>query len=59
MTDAKYIIDENGNRTDVLLPIQDYYELLEYIEDLKALEDRKDEDTIDHNDVKKMFNYHD
>ena len=55
MVEPKYIIDSDGNKTDVLLPYEDYIELMEDLEDLKALTDRKDEETIDHEEVKKLF----
>jgi len=55
MVEPKYIIDSEGNKTDVLLPYEDYIELMEDLEDLKALTDRKDEETIDHEEVKRLF----
>ncbi|TAL67708.1 MAG: hypothetical protein EPN82_13740 [Bacteroidetes bacterium] len=40
----KFIVDENGNRTDVVLPIKDYEKLLnelEEIEEVKAYDNAK------------------
>jgi hypothetical protein len=55
MYDVKYIVDENGNRTNAVIPYSDYLEMLEEIEDLKTIAERKDEDTISHNEVKDML----
>lgn len=41
-----YITDENGNKTAVVIPIHDYEELLEDLEDLKITLERKNEETI-------------
>jgi len=48
-------VDSSGNKTDVLLPMESYLELLEDLEDLKAIAERKDEDTIDNEEVKAIF----
>ena len=55
MNEPKYIVDSSGNKTDVLLPLESYLELLEDLEDLKAIAERKDENTIEHDEVKAMF----
>ncbi|QWF71961.1 hypothetical protein KEF85_05760 [Methylomonas paludis] len=39
----QYITDSIGNKTAVILPIADYEELLEDLEDLAAIADRKDD----------------
>ncbi|MBF0113012.1 MAG: hypothetical protein HQK74_09805 [Desulfamplus sp.] len=46
----EYITDEVGKRKSVVLPISDFEELIEDIEDLAAVAQRKDESTISHND---------
>jgi PHD/YefM family antitoxin component YafN of YafNO toxin-antitoxin module len=33
--EARYIVDENGNRTDVILPVEEYERLIEALEDLE------------------------
>jgi hypothetical protein len=43
---AQYITDESGKKTAVILPIEEFYELLEDIEDLAVLVERRDEPTI-------------
>ena len=45
---AQYIIDEQGNRVSVVLPITEYEALLEDIDDLAAVAERRDEDTVEH-----------
>ncbi|QWF71664.1 hypothetical protein KEF85_04070 [Methylomonas paludis] len=39
----QYITDSIGNKTAVILPIADYEELLEDLEDLAAIAERKDD----------------
>jgi PHD/YefM family antitoxin component YafN of YafNO toxin-antitoxin module len=33
--DARYIVDENGKRTGVILPVEEYERLIEALEDLE------------------------
>ena len=53
--EMKYLTDVSGNKTDVVLPFNDYLELIEEIEDLRAIADRKDEETVDHNEVFRLI----
>ena len=48
MAEAKrsYVVDENGNRTAVMLPIEEYEELLEDLQDLAVIAQRGDEPTV-------------
>ncbi len=48
---AQYITDAAGNKTAVILPLEEYEELLEDLQDLAALAERRDEPTISHEDV--------
>ena len=41
-----YVVDENGNRTAVMLPIEEYEELLEDLQDLAVIAQRRDEPTV-------------
>ena len=50
---AEYVIDRNGVKKSVILPITDFYELLEDLEDLASVAERKDEPTISHEQVVK------
>ena len=51
----KYIYDDKGNKTDVIIPINKYENLLEDLADLQAIEDRKHEKSIPFEEVKKRF----
>lgn len=42
----KYVTDEKGKKTAVILPIDEFEELLEDIEDMAILLERRDEPTI-------------
>jgi hypothetical protein len=44
----QYITDEQGERTAVVLPINDYEKLLEDLDDLAVLAERRDEPVIPH-----------
>ena len=48
---AQYITDAAGNKTAVILPLEEYEELLEDLQDLAALAERRDEPTISHEEV--------
>ena len=48
---AQFLTDEAGRRTAVLLPIKDYERLLEDIEDLAAIAERRDEPVISHEEL--------
>ena len=41
-----YVVDENGNRTAIMLPIEEYEELLEDLEDLALIAQRRNEPTV-------------
>ena len=45
---VKYITDDHGERTAVVLPISDYEKLLEDLNDLAVVAERRDEPTIPH-----------
>ena len=42
----QYITDANGEKMAVILPLADYQELMEDLEDLAAIAERKDEVAI-------------
>ena len=48
---AQYVTDENGNKTAVILPIEEFEELLEDLQDLAVLAERRDEPTMPHEEV--------
>ena len=45
---VKYITDDRGERTAVVVPIADYEKLLEDLEDLAVVAERREEPTIPH-----------
>ena len=53
MSDAlQYLTDEAGTKTAVVLPITDYEKLLEDLDDLAAIAERRDEPIIPHEQFK-------
>ena len=46
-----YVVDSEGHKRSVILPIQEYQELLEDLHDLAAIAERREEPTIPHNKV--------
>jgi PHD/YefM family antitoxin component YafN of YafNO toxin-antitoxin module len=50
-----YVIDEKGQKTAVIIPVEDYEELLEDIHDLAIIAERRDEPTIAFEELKKKL----
>ena len=46
----QYITDEHGERTAVVLPISQYEKLLEDLEDLAIVAERRDEPVVPHDE---------
>jgi hypothetical protein len=44
----QYVTNEAGERTAIILPIEEFQELLEDVEDLAVLAERRDEPTVSH-----------
>lgn len=53
--DTKYIVDESGTKKAVILPLEEYEELLEDIHDLTIIAERKDEPTLSFDELKKKL----
>ncbi len=49
--DLQYVTNERGQKTAVILPIEQFEELLEDIEDLATVAERREEPTIAHADL--------
>jgi hypothetical protein len=49
---ARYLTAEDGSRTDIVLPIEEYEALMEDLHDLAVIAERKDEPTSSLEDVK-------
>jgi len=52
---ARYITSEDGSRTDVVIPVADYEELMEDLQDLAVIAERRDEPSIPLAEVKKQL----
>jgi PHD/YefM family antitoxin component YafN of YafNO toxin-antitoxin module len=50
---VQYITDETGKKRSVVLPVEDYKEMLEDIQDLVAIAERRDEKTVSLDELKK------
>jgi PHD/YefM family antitoxin component YafN of YafNO toxin-antitoxin module len=48
---AQYVTNRTGKKVAVILPIEEFEELLEDIEDLAILAERREEPTIPHEEV--------
>jgi len=51
----RYIIDEKGKKKAIILPIEEYEELLEDLHDLAIIAERRDESTITFEELKKRL----
>ena len=47
----EYVIDVNGNKKAVILSIEEYQELIEDMQDLAVVAERREEPVIPHADV--------
>jgi PHD/YefM family antitoxin component YafN of YafNO toxin-antitoxin module len=52
---AQYIVDEKGERSAVVVPVEEYDELMEDLHDLAVIADRRDEPTITHEELKRRL----
>lgn len=51
----QFITDENGDKKSVVLPVETYEGMLEDIQDLVAIAERKDEESVPFEDVMKKL----
>ena len=52
-TAVQYLTNEKGKKTAVVMPIEDYEKLLEDMDDLAVIAERRDEETISHEELKR------
>lgn len=52
MGKPQYLVDESGHKTAVVLPVEEYEDLLEDIHDLAIIAERKDEPTTSFEELK-------
>jgi hypothetical protein len=48
---VQYVTNQSGEKTAVILPITEFQELIEDLEDLAAVAERREEPTISHEDL--------
>lgn len=48
-------MDETGAKTDVIIPLDEYEELLEDLQDLAIIAERRDEPTVSLKELKKKL----
>jgi len=48
---VQYVTNQTGERTAVIMPIAEFEELMEDIEDLAAVAERREEPTVSHEDL--------
>ena len=51
----EYVTDSEGQKRAVILPIEEYQELLEDLNDLAVIAERREEPTIPHQKVKDVY----
>ena len=51
----QYVIDEKGRKTAVIIPVEEYEELLEDIHDLAIIAERRDEPTMTFEELRKKL----
>ena len=51
----QYIVDEKGQKTAVIIPVEEYEEFLEDIHDLAIIAERRDEPTMTFEELKKKL----
>ena len=51
----QFLVDRNGKKTAVVLPIEDYERLLEDLHDLSVVAERRNEPTISFDELKRRL----
>jgi len=51
----QYIVDKKGQKKAVILPIEEYEELLEDLHDLVIIAERRDEPTVNFDELKRRL----
>jgi len=54
-TREQYIVDENGKKTAVVIPMREYQRLLEDLHDLSVVAERRDEPTISLDELRRRL----
>ncbi len=53
METLEYVVGEHGEKKAVIVPIEEYEELIEDLHDLRIIAERKEEGTVSMDDFKK------
>lgn len=51
MSNPQYVINEQGERISVILPVAEYEELMEDLEDLARIAERREEPAVTHEEL--------
>jgi PHD/YefM family antitoxin component YafN of YafNO toxin-antitoxin module len=51
----EFVVDSKGKRKAVILSFEEYEELLQDLSDLSVIAERREEDTISHEDLMKLI----
>jgi len=51
----QYVVDAQGNKTGVILPLEQYQQLLEDLHDLAIIAERRDEQPISFEEMKRRL----
>lgn len=51
----QYLTNEKGRKTAVVLPLDAYERLLEDLDDLRVIAERRDEETVPHGEFKRQL----
>ena len=51
----EFLTNEEGERISVVLPIEEFNEILEDLDDLSVIVERRDEETISHQDLLRLL----
>jgi len=55
MKKSHYLVNEKGQKTAVVIPIEEYEELLEDLHDLAVVAERRDEPTVPFEELKEQL----
>ncbi len=50
---TQFLVDEKGEKVAAVIPIEEYHELMEDLEDLAEIAKRRNEETISYDEMKK------
>jgi ribosome-binding protein aMBF1 (putative translation factor) len=53
--EEKYIVNKKGTKTDIIIPLDEYEELLEDLHDLAIIAERREEPTLSLEELKKKL----